>query len=126
MIVQGIEGNEDAPTSRPCRIFEWSGGETREHRLDPAEYGLQPATHEEMEGGDAAYNAAIAERILQGEKSPYRDLVCLNAALRIYLAERAPTIRDGIERAHEAVDSGAARDKLEQLRNRRKSASSRD
>jgi len=126
MIVQGIEGNEDAPSSRPCRVFEWSGGETKEHRLDPAEFGLQPATHEEMEGGDASYNAAIAERILGGESGAYRDLVCLNAGLRIYLAERAPTIAEGIDHARELIDSGAAREKLRQLRNRGKSAPPRD
>ncbi len=121
MIIQGIEGNEDAPTSRPCRVFECSGGHTREFRLDPAEYNLQPATHEEMAGGDAAYNATIAERILgddPGSGRAYRDLVCLNAGLRVYLAERAQTIAEGIERAREAIDSGAARAKLEALRRR--------
>ena len=112
MIVQGIEGNEDAPTSRPCRAFLWEGGETQELRIDAAEYGLQPASREEMAGGDAAHNAAIAERILDGEAGAYRDLVLLNAGLRIFLAEGAGSIVEGIDRAREAIDSGAARAKL--------------
>lgn len=123
MIVQGIEGNEDAPTSRPCRAFLWETGneigemgETRELRIDPSEYGLQPATAEEMAGGDAAENARIAEAVLSGEKGGHRDLVLLNAGIRIWLAERASTIGDGIEKARVAVDSGAAANKLEQLR----------
>lgn len=117
MIVQGIEGNEDAPTSRPCRIFEWGAGDEgqREWKLDPAEYGLQPATKEEMAGGDAAHNAEIARRIFEGEPGAYRDLVVLNAGLRIYLAERTSDVAEGIVKAQEVIDSGAAKAKLEAL-----------
>jgi len=118
MIVQGIEGNEDAPTSRPCRVFEWAGGDMRESRLDPSQYGLAPASPEEMAGGDAAYNAQACEAVLQGEPGPRRDLVCLNAGLRLYLAERAADIAEGIAKAREAIDSGAVRLKLEALRQR--------
>ena len=69
-----------------------------------------------MAGGDASYNAAIALRILDGEPGPYRDLVLLNAGLRIWLAERAATIAEGIALARSVIDSGAARAKLEILR----------
>jgi anthranilate phosphoribosyltransferase len=126
MIVQGIEGNEDAPTSRPCRAFLWeegAGGQEpgeRELRIDAKEYGLQPASAEEMAGGDAAENARIAEAVLSGEAGGHRDLVLLNAGIRIWLAERSESIGDGIGKAREAIDSGAARGKLEALRARRK------
>jgi anthranilate phosphoribosyltransferase len=126
MIVQGIEGNEDAPTSRPCRAFLWEQGAksqepgARELRIDPSEYGLQPATAEEMTGGDAAENACIAEAVLTGESGGHRDLVLLNAGLRVWLAERATSIGEGIEKAQDAIDSGAARGKLEHLRTRNK------
>jgi anthranilate phosphoribosyltransferase len=118
MIVQGVEGNEDAPTSRPCRMFEWAGGEVRESRLDPSEYDLAPASAEEMAGGDAAFSARACESVLEGDAGPRRDLVCLNAGLRLYLAERAADIAVGIAKAREALDSGAARLKLEALRER--------
>lgn len=116
LIVQGIEGNEDAPTSRPCRALLWQEGASRQIQIDPSQFALQPASKEEMAGGDAAYNAAIALRILEGEPGPYRDLVLLNAGLRIWLAERATTIAEGIDLARSAIDSGAARAKLETLR----------
>jgi len=119
MIVQGIEGNEDAPTSRPCRAFLWELGQKRELRIDPVEYGLQPATAEEMAGGDAAANARIAEAVLSGEPGGHRDLVLLNAGLRIWLAERAASIAEGIEKARAAIDSGAARAKLKRLSTKR-------
>jgi len=116
MIIQGIEGNEDAPTSRPCRAFLWDGGATKELRIDASEFGLQAASKEEMAGGDAAFNAGVAERILEGEQGAYRDLVLLNAGIRIFLAERAETIGEGVERAREAIDSGAAKAKLVEWR----------
>ncbi|MBI2912325.1 MAG: anthranilate phosphoribosyltransferase [Chloroflexi bacterium] len=118
MIVQGIEGNEDAPTSRSCRALLWEGGEVEELRIDPQEYDLQPASQEEMAGGDASYNAAIALRILEGEPGPYRDLVLLNAGIRVFLTERAASIEKGIALAREAIESGAARARLEALRAR--------
>ena len=137
MIVQGIEGNEDAPTSRPCRAFVWqsssdvngshlsrASGEGKgvraleEVRIDPSEYGLQPATAEEMAGGDATENARLAEAVLSGETGGHRDLALLNAGLRIWLAERAASIAEGIDKARAAIDSGAARMKLQQLRER--------
>jgi anthranilate phosphoribosyltransferase len=125
MIVQGIEGNEDAPTSRPCRVFEWNAGDEgqREWTLDAAEYGLQPATKEEMAGGDAAHNAEIARRIFSGEPGASRDLVLLNAGLRIYLTERAADVGEGIEKAREAIDSGAAQARLEALSSARSRSS---
>lgn len=124
-IVQGIEGNEDVPTSRPCRAFLWeqATGEPEEFRIDPAEYGLQPATREEMAGGSPEENAAIAVRVLEGEPGGHRDLVLLNAGVRIWLSERSQTIADGIGAAREAIDSGAARAKLEALRGAVKPAS---
>jgi len=122
LILQGIEGNEDAPTSRPCRAFLWEKADGEpdmsEIRIDPAEYALQPATKEEMAGGDAALNAAIAGRIFDAEPGAYRDLVLLNAGIRIWLAERAPSIGEGIEAARAAIDSGGARRKLAALRAR--------
>jgi anthranilate phosphoribosyltransferase len=119
MIVQGIEGNEDAPTSRPCRAFIWEGnqkGEAREIRIDASEFGLQAATAEEMSGGDAIENARIAEGVLSGQKGGHRDLVLLNAGIRIWLTERAESIGEGIGKARDAIDSGAAQRKLEELR----------
>ena len=118
LIVQGIEGNEDVPSSRPCRAFLWekATGEATEFRIDPGEYGLEPATKEEMASGDSAENAAIAVRVLEGEPGGHRDLVILNAGVRIWLAERASTISHGIVKARDAIDSGTAKEKLEALK----------
>jgi anthranilate phosphoribosyltransferase len=114
LVIQGIEGNEDAPTSRPSRAFLSEGGKTAEIKIDASQYGLAPASAEEMAGGDAAFNADIAAGIMGGETGAYRDLVLLNAGIRIWLAERASTIGDGIDLARAAIDSGEAARKLAQ------------
>jgi anthranilate phosphoribosyltransferase len=75
-----------------------------------------------MAGGDAARNAEIAEGIFEGETSAFRDLVLLNAGIRIWLAERAPSIGDGVDLARGAIFSGAAKRKLEALRVRKTGA----
>jgi anthranilate phosphoribosyltransferase len=118
MIVQGMEGNEDVPTSRPCRVFESTGGGVKEYRVSGKDYGLQVATQQEMSGGDAAYNAELTLRVLNGEKGWMRDLVLLNSGMRLYLGEIAPSIGDGIEVARQALDAGAAASKLQALRDR--------
>ena len=118
MILQGIEGSEDAPTSRPCRVFEFRDGDLREYRINPQEYGLTPASSEELAGGDVGHSAQLLRQVLEGKTGAHRDLVLLNAGIRLYLAERAANIGEGIDRAREAIDSGAARSTLESLRQR--------
>ena len=119
MIIQGIEGNEDVPTSRPCRVFECVDGQVQEYRLNPAEYDLQPASTEDMAGGDAAHNAEVLLAVLEGkDRGPRHDLVAFNAGIRIYLGERAASIAEGLALARQTIDSGAAREKLTVLRQR--------
>ena len=62
-----------------------------------------------LRGGDAAENAAITSRVLDGEVSPYRQTVVLNAASALVAAGRARSIADGIALAQDCIDSGAAR-----------------
>ena len=98
------------------------GAGAREIKIDASEFGLMAASKEEMAGGDAARNAEIAEGIFEGETSAFRDLVLLNAGIRIWLAERAPSIGDGVDLARGAIFSGAAKRKLEALRARKTGA----
>lgn len=120
MILQGIEGNEDAPTSRPCRVFEVRRGEMSEYRLNPSDYDVEPTTTNDVAGGDASHSAEVILSVLQGkEKGARADLFTLNAGVRIYLGGKADSIEDGLGQAREALTSGAALAKLEALRQRR-------
>jgi len=70
---------------------------------------------EALTGGDAAVNAQITREILAGKDGPRRKVVALNAALAIVAGGKAETIREGLRKAEECLDSGAARKKLEAL-----------
>jgi anthranilate phosphoribosyltransferase len=77
--------------------------------------GLPRARHEDLAGGEPAANAAALRRLLEGEKGPYRDIVLLNAAAAFLVADACETLREGIDRAAEVIDSGAALASLEAL-----------
>lgn len=117
LLVQGIEGNEDCRTSRQTRIIEVTPEGTTEWRLDPAQYGLTPAGEEDLAFRDAAGCARFTEDALAADASPaHRDLVALNAGLRLYLGGRARDVGEGVGLACEAMTSGAARALLERWR----------
>jgi anthranilate phosphoribosyltransferase len=118
MVVQGMEGHEDVTTSRGTRVIEIdaSGGQT-EMRLEPGDFGLEPATDADIAPGDAERSARMTLAVLEGSATPsQRDLVLLNAALRIELAGRAADLPSAIERARAALESGESRRKLDAWR----------
>ena len=93
-------------------------GEVRESALDPADLGIARGTTEALRGGDAAHNADVVRRLLDGESGAVRDAVVLNAgaALAVYDAPGTPpaeALGAGVARAVEAIDSGAARATLD-------------
>jgi anthranilate phosphoribosyltransferase len=118
MIVQGMEGHEDVPTSRGTRVVEIDGaGARREWRLDPASFGLAPATEDDLAPGDAAHSARLTLDALAGSvTASRRDLVLLNAALRIMLGGRALDLDTALASARSAVESGEALRRLEAWR----------
>lgn len=118
IIIQGIEGTEDAPTSRPFRVFEINAGDVREYRLDARQFGLAPASPEDMRPLNASETARRLEDVLASGAGPLRDAVLFNAGIRIYLSERSVDVGKGIELANEALESGAALKKLQVLRSK--------
>jgi anthranilate phosphoribosyltransferase len=85
------------------------------YEVTPEELGLQRAMLEDISGGDAALNATLIRRVLEGERSPRRDVVLLNAAAALVAAGRADHLREAVPRAAAAIDSGAAAEKLRAL-----------
>jgi anthranilate phosphoribosyltransferase len=92
-----------------------SAGENgvEEYRLDIAFTGR--ADQSSIEGGSAAENAPIIKKIFEGEKSPRRDAVVLNAAVGLVLTDTASDYKEGVKMAEETIDSGMAALKLEKL-----------
>jgi len=99
----------------PTRISHLKGGQVTTFELTPEEYGFTTAPVAEIRGGSAQENARIVKNILDGEKGPKRDMVLLNAAAAFLVAGLDSSIQEGIVRARDALDSGSARKKLDDL-----------
>ena len=115
LVVHGLDGLDEITITGTTRVAEAREGSVRSYEIEPEEFGLARATLQDIAGGDAAENAAIIRAVLQGEKSPRRDVVLLNAAAALVAAGRADDIAAAIPLAAHSIDSGAATNKLEAL-----------
>jgi anthranilate phosphoribosyltransferase len=117
-VFRGDDGLDELTTTTTSSVWVVSAGAVSTATVDPAAHGLARASTEDLRGGDAAHNAEVVRRLLEGDQGPVRDAVLLNAgaALAVYDAPGAPVdeaLDAGMTRAREAVDSGAAKAILE-------------
>jgi anthranilate phosphoribosyltransferase len=108
MVFRGEDGLDELTTAARSAVYEARNGEVRERMLDPRDLGLAKATDEDLRGGDAATNAAIAREILAGTRGPRRDVVVLNAAAALEVAGAVDGLAEGVEAAAAAIDDGRA------------------
>ncbi|MBV8880199.1 MAG: anthranilate phosphoribosyltransferase [Planctomycetaceae bacterium] len=111
----GHGGLDELSTTGENRAIEMSGGKITEWTIGPETVGVPVARPADLAGGLVADNVAIAKDILGGKRGPKRDIVVLNAAIALLAAGQAKTPKEGAEKAAAALDSGAARKKLDQL-----------
>ena len=114
-VVHGADGLDEISTTGHTKVSECWRGVVNTFYVHPAEHGMPRAEMRALQGGDASENAAITRSILSGATGPTRDVVVLNAAAALLVAERVRTLRDGIVLAAEAIDAGGASRKLDQL-----------
>lgn len=115
LVVHGDGGIDELSISGPSLVAEVRGGTVREYEVTPEQAGLQRQSLAALKPGSPADNAAVTRRVLSGEPGPARDIVLLNAAVPLYLAGMASDLREGVALAAQAIDSGAALDRLEQF-----------
>jgi anthranilate phosphoribosyltransferase len=115
MVVHGRDGLDELTTTDITYVALLSDGVITRSQIAPEDAGLGRASLEELQGGTAMQNAAALKALLSGKGGAYRDIVLLNAAAALMVAERAKDILSGTELARDVLDSGAARVKLEQL-----------
>jgi anthranilate phosphoribosyltransferase len=114
-VVAGSDGIDEITTTGPTQISSNTGNGVETRHVQPEEFGIPRASIGQLQGGDAATNARLLLSVLEGERSPYRDVVLANAAAAFTLAGKARSFAEGAERAAEVLDSGAARAKLQAL-----------
>src|SRR6476646_6655459 len=115
LVVHGNDGLDEISITGPTSIGEVRGEWVRVYEVTPDQFGFQTAPLSAISGGDVKQNAAIIWSILEGEKSPRRDIVLMNAAAALVAAGKADSLKDAIPLAVESIDSGSARIKLASL-----------
>jgi anthranilate synthase/phosphoribosyltransferase len=113
-VIHGHGGLDELTTSGPNRVSELRDGAVRTYDLDPAQYGLRPATSADLHGGDPAENAIRMRAVLSGkDQGPCKDVVLLNAAAA--LATETGDFGKALDEARTSLESGAALAKLDAL-----------
>jgi anthranilate phosphoribosyltransferase len=113
-VVHG-DGLDEVTTAGSTKVAQLRDGAIELFTVTPEEAGLSRADFADLRGGDAAHNALALRSVLAGEKSPYRDIVLMNAAAALLVAGRVTSLTDGVGIAADAIDSGKAEQALERL-----------
>lgn len=115
MVVHGADGLDELSITGLNRVSMVEGGRIRSFILDPSDLGLPLARLDDLRGGDAQANAELTRRVLRGECGAHRDVVLLNAAAALLVGGVAEDLREGLSKAADSIDSGAALERLEAL-----------
>ncbi len=113
--VHGSDGLDEITVTGPTQVVALEDGRISRFSIDPRDLGLTLRAPDELRGGDPADNARALEAVLAGARNAYRDIAALNAGAALVVAGAAPTLADGLARAQDALDSGAARATLARL-----------
>lgn len=116
MVVFGQDGLDEISLSAPTSVCEIRDGWFQSYEVAPEDFGYDRCAKEELVGGAPAENAAIARAVLEGvERGGKRGAVCMNAGAALYIGGAASTMAEGVRRAEELIDAGAALAKLEEF-----------
>jgi anthranilate phosphoribosyltransferase len=114
-VVHGEDGLDELTTTGVSHVAVLDGGKVSTFKVSPKNAGLPEARLEDLQGGEAAENAAHIRAVLGGNRGPFRDIVLLNAGAALLVAGKAKTLREGVTLAAESLESGRAKGVLEAL-----------
>lgn len=115
MVVYGQDKLDEISLSAPTTVCEFQNGWFKAYTITPEEFGFARCTRDDLRGGTPQENAVLTIGVLQGEKGHRRNAVLLNAGAALYIAQKAPTMKEGVALAGALIDSGKAMETLRQL-----------
>lgn len=115
-VAHGHDGLDELSTTGPTKIAVLERGDISLREITPEDAGLERTTLHRLKGGSAGDNARAIRALLDGERTPFRDIVLLNSAAALIAGGAANTIREGVAMAAEAIDRGRAGEVLERSR----------
>jgi len=114
-VVHGADGLDEVSNTGESRVSEVREGVVRSFTVRPDDFGMPRAVIGDLQGGDREQNAQLIRALLDGAAGPKRDIVLMNSAAALVAGAKARDLKDGVSQAAQAIDSGAARGKLEAL-----------
>jgi anthranilate phosphoribosyltransferase len=120
VVVYGRDGMDEVSLGGATMVGEFRNGAVQEYEIHPEDFGLTMASNRALKVETPDQSMALLRTVLGNEPGPARDIVMLNAGVALYAANVAPTMKDGVALAREAIGSGKARAKLEQFVERTK------
>lgn len=117
VVVYGMDKLDEISISAPTKVCDFENGRYRTYMIKPEDFGFKTVDKSEIVGGTPQENAKLTEGILDGSiKGAKREIVQLNAGAGLFVAGKTATLADGVKLAGEIIDSGAALDKLNELK----------
>jgi anthranilate phosphoribosyltransferase len=113
LVFYGHDGLDELTVTTTSTVYELAGDGVRTYDIDPAELGIPRADIGALAGGDAAGNAQAVHKVFAGASGPIRDIVTLNAAAALFVADVVPDLGTGVEQARAVIDDGRAAATLE-------------
>jgi anthranilate phosphoribosyltransferase len=115
LVVHGRDGLDEITLSGDTFVAELKDGEVREYTINPGQFGIAEHDGSMLKAQSREVSLAIVRRVMDNEPGPARDIVVLNAGAALYAANVADSLADGVERARNALSSGAAAQTLERF-----------
>ena len=114
-VVHGADGLDELSTCGYTKVSECRAGLVHTFYVHPADFGLRKTTLDALTGGTADDNATLTRNVLSGQGGPARDIVVLNAGAALLIAGVVATVREGMEQAIDAIDSGRSASTLARM-----------
>jgi len=115
MVVYGIDGLDEISISGETMVGELVKGEVNEYMVHPSQFGLELFDRRAIQVNTVEESKAMIQAVLDNQPGPAHNIVAMNAGAAIYVAGLAPSLKAGIERASQAIKSGAAKHKMEEF-----------
>lgn len=115
MVVHGEDGLDEITITDSTRVSRLVGGKVETSFISPDDFGIKTAAIAEIAGQNRERNAEITHSVLAGDKGPCRDIVLMNSAAALLVAGRSSYLRDAAAIAADAIDSGRAKAKLQEI-----------
>lgn len=111
-VVHGSDGMDELTTTGPSYVAELKDGKVSTFELSPEDAGIPMTNTDDLKGGDPEYNAEAVRVLFDGKTGPYRDIVLLNAAAALLIADQVSHLKDGVAMAANSIDDGKAKETL--------------